>query len=106
MLELDIYYKRNSSRNSGGFFCDFFKICKNIYCEEYLQVAVSETPVSESVFNKFTSLTTWRPVTLLNRDSSTGVYLWVLRTSRDSLFAGQLLATTSAMILFGLLFSD
>ena len=38
-------------------------------------MAVSEAPVLVSLFNKFESLTAWAHLTVLERDSSTGISL-------------------------------
>ena len=40
----------------------------------------------ESLFNKAAGLKTWRPATLLKRDSNTGVFLWILRNFEEHLF--------------------
>ena len=66
----------------------------------------SDTRVPESFFNKSASLMTWKPITLLGRDSSTGVFLWVLRNCDERFFAEHLLATTSDMTLFSFFFAD
>ena len=38
-------------------------------------MAGSEIPVRESLYNKFASLMPWRLLTVLERDTSTGIYL-------------------------------
>ena len=45
-----------------------------------------KTPVLESLFNKVADLETWRPATLSKRDSTTSVFLWILRNSYERLF--------------------
>ena len=45
-----------------------------------------KAPVLESLFNKVADLETWRPATLSKRDSSTSVFLWILRNSYERLF--------------------
>ena len=60
------YLKRDS--NSGAS-CEFRKLFKNTYILEDLQTACSETPVRESFFKKVASLTAWKPLTVLERDS-------------------------------------
>ena len=51
-------------------FCELFK--SNYFVED-LQTAVSETPVPGSLFNKVASLTYRTHLTVLERDSSTGI---------------------------------
>ena len=65
-----------------------------------LRVACFETPVPGSLCNKVTSLMTRRHTTLLERDSSTGVSLWILRNFQGNFFAEYLLETTSDMMYF------
>ena len=65
-----------------------------------LRVACFETTVLRSLCNKVTSLMTRRHVTLLERDSSTGVSLWILRNFQGNFFAEYLLKTTSDMMYF------
>ena len=65
-----------------------------------LRVACFETPVPGSLCNKVTSLMTRRHATLLERDSSTGVSLWILRNFQGNFFAEYLLETTSDMMYF------
>ena len=65
-----------------------------------LRVACFETPVLGSLCNKVTSLMTRRHATLLERDSSTGVSLWILRNFQGNFFAEYLLETTSDMMYF------
>ena len=48
----------------------------------------------------------WRLLTVLERDPSASTSLWVLWNFQESVFAEQLLATTSHMILFFSLFVD
>ena len=65
-----------------------------------LRVACFETPVPGSLCNKVTSLMTRRHATLLERDSSTGVSLWILRNFQGNFFAEYLLEITSDMMYF------
>ena len=67
---------------------------------EPLRTAGSESLVPESLFNKVTILTAWRAVTLLERDSSTGISLWSLGKFLESSFAQHLQAPTSDIMLF------
>ena len=69
-------------------------------CNTALRVACFETPVLRSLCNKVTSLVTRRHVTLLERDSSTGVSLWILRNFQGNFLAEYLLKTTSDMMYF------
>ena len=55
-------------------FCELFK--SNYFVED-LQTAVSETPVPGSLFNKVASLTYRTHLTVLERDSSTGISMWI-----------------------------
>ena len=48
----------------------------------------------------------WKHLTVLERDSSTGISLWILWNFSESIFAEHLLATTSHMMLFFFLFAD
>ena len=59
--------------------CEFCELFKNINFPGYLQNARSETPVRGSFFNKYASLTPWRPLTMLERDCHTVIFLWILR---------------------------
>ena len=54
----------------------------------------------EPLFNKVECLTTWRPVTLLERHSSTDIFLWISWKFQERFFAEHLLATTSNMMFF------
>ena len=83
-------------------FCEFCEFFKSICFVEHLRTAGSETLVSGSLFNKVASLTTWRLVALLERDSSTGISLWILLNFFGSFFAEHFLATTSQMFVFRL----
>ena len=87
-----LYLKRDSNTGVFLWFCVLFK---NTYFVKDLWMAGSETPVWGSLFNKVASLTTWRHLTVLERDSSTGISLWVLRNFQESF-----LATKSHMMLF------
>ena len=67
--------KRNS--NTGAFLWILW-IIQEYYFVKNLRTASSERPVQESLFNKVASLTAWRPLTVLERDCSTGISLWIL----------------------------
>ena len=56
----------------------FCELIKNTYFVEDLRTAVSETPVWGSVFNIAAHLTAWTHLTVSKRDSSTGIFLWIL----------------------------
>ena len=90
------YLKRDS--NSGAS-CEFCKLFKNTYFLEDLQTACSETPGMGSFFKKAASLTAWKLLTVLERDShryfsvNFEKFLW-------KLFCRILLANTSHMMLF------
>ena len=49
--------------------CEFCKLFKNTYFLEDLQTACSETPVRGSFFKKVASLTAWKLLTVLERNS-------------------------------------
>ena len=82
--------------------CEFFT---NTFFVEHLLTAGSETSVPLSIFNKVASLMVWRPVTLLERDPSTGFSLWVLQLFLECFFTEYLLETTSNMAFF-IVFSE
>ena len=60
------YLKRDSNSGASSEFCKLFK---NTYFLEDLQTACSETPVRGSFFKKVASLTAWKLLTVLERDS-------------------------------------
>ena len=60
------------------FSCECCELFKNIYFKEHLQTAGSKTPVQGFRFNKDASLTAWRPLTVLERDPRTDIFLWIL----------------------------
>ena len=68
------------------FSCEFCELFKNTYFVEDLQTAGYETLVRGSLFNKVSSLTAWRPLTVLERDCSTVISLWILWNLLGSLF--------------------
>ena len=53
---------------------------------EYLWMAASKTPMRGFLFNKFVYLTIWGLSTVLERDSSTGVFRWDLCNFKESFF--------------------
>ena len=61
-----LYFKKTNT----GVFCELFK---NTYFVERLRTTGSEIPVRGSL--------SWKPLTILERDSSTGTSLWILWTS-------------------------
>ena len=58
--------------------CEFLDLFKSTYFVEHLRTAGSEIPVGGSLFNKAESLRVWRPLIVLERASSTGIYRWIL----------------------------
>ena len=76
-----LYFKRDS--NTSVFLRIFWIIQehRNIYIVEDIRTAGSETPVRGSVFNKFANLTAWTHLTVVERDPSTGISLWILWNS-------------------------
>ena len=85
------------------FSCEFCKLLKNIYFKEHLRTAGSKTLVRGFLFNKVASLMAWRPLTVLERDSSTGIFLQILCNFKESFFVEHLLATFSCMMFLLLL---
>ena len=81
------------------FSCELFK---NTYFKEHLRTAGSKTLVRGFFFNKVASLA-WRPLTVLERDSSTGIFLQILCSFKESFFLEHLLATFSCMMFLLLL---
>ena len=83
------------------FSCEFCELFKNTYLTEDLQTAGSETPVRGSVFNKVTSLTAWRLLTVFRKRLShryTCISLRIFRNFLERFFVKHL-ATTSHMML-------
>ena len=71
---------------------------KRIYFKEHLWTSVSKTPVRDFLFNDVASLMAWRPLLVLEKDSSTGIFLWILCNFQQSFFVEQPLGTTSRMM--------
>ena len=69
-----LYLKRDY--NTGVFLWTL--LFKNTYFVVDLRMAGSETPIRGSLFNKVASVTAWKHLTVLERDPSKGIYLWVL----------------------------
>ena len=86
------------------FSCEFCELFKNTYFKEHLRTAGSKTLVRGFLFNKVASLMAWRPLTVLERDSSTGIFLQILCSFKESFFVEHLLATFSCMMFLLLLF--
>ena len=84
------------------FSCEFYELFKNIYFKEHLRTTGTKTPVWGFLFNKVASLSAWRLLPVLERDSSTGhctrIFLWILRNFYESFFVEHVLATTSHMM--------
>ena len=57
------------------FYCEFGELFKNTYFKEHLQTAGSKTRVRGFPLNRVASLTAWRPLAVLERDSNTGIFL-------------------------------
>ena len=68
--------------------------------EKDLHMVGSRKPARGSLFNKVGNLTSWRHSAVLERDSGTGISLWILWNFYESFFAELLLATTSHIMLF------
>ena len=50
---------------------------KNTYFLVDLRMTGSKTPIRESLFNKVASVTTWKHLTVLEREPSKGIYLFI-----------------------------
>ena len=85
------------------FSCEFCKLFKSTYFKEHLRTAGSKTVVRGFLFNKVASLMAWRPLAVLERDSSTGIFLQILCNFKESFFVEHLLATFSCMMFLLLL---
>ena len=66
-------------------------------------MAGSKTLVRGFLFNKVASLMAWRPLTVLERDSSTGIVLLILWSLKENFFVEHILATFSFMMFLLLL---
>ena len=84
------------------FSCKFCDLFKNTCFKERLRTAGSKTLVRGFLVNKVASLMAWRPLTVLERDSSTGIFLQILCNFKESFFVGHL-ATFSYMMFLLLL---
>ena len=82
------------------FSCKFSELFKNIYFAEDQRTAGSETSGQGSLFNKVARLTVWRHLTVLERDSSTGISQQILQNVLGKLCVEHVLATTFHMMLF------
>ena len=60
------------------FSCEFCELSKNTFFKEHLQTTGSETLEQGFLFNKVATLVAWRPSTVLERDSSTGIFMRIL----------------------------
>ena len=67
----------NKETPTQVFCCEFCELFRNTYFVKDLRTAGSETPVWGSIFNKVGSQMGWRHLTVLERDSSTGISLWI-----------------------------
>ena len=61
-------------------------------CSYKSRIYHTKKPVLESLFDKAASL---KPATLLKRDSSASIFLWILRNSKNSFFQRTHLVATS-----------
>ena len=97
MTSSRLYLERNSN---AGFFLWIWELFKTTYFAEHLQLAGSGTLMQGSLFDKVSGLTVWRPSTVLETDSSSGISLWIFWNFHESCFAEHFLTTTSYMIFF------
>ena len=84
------------------FSCEFCELFKNTYFKEHLRKADSKALAWGVFFNKAASLMAWRPLTVLERDSSTGIFLQILCNFKESFYIEHL-ATFSCMMFLLLL---
>ena len=75
-----LYLKRDY--NTGVFLWTL--LFKNTYFVVDLRMAGSETPIRGSLFNKVASVTAWKHLTVLERDPSKGIYLWILWNFKEA----------------------
>ena len=72
---------------------------KNIYFKEHLRTGSSKTQLLGFLFNKFASLTAWRPLRVIERASTAGIFLWILCNFWKRSIVEHLLAATPRMML-------
>ena len=77
-----------------------WELFKNTYFVKDLQTTGSEIPVRWSLYNKIASMMACISLTVVKRDFSTGISLWILWRFWENFVAEHLLATTSHMMLF------
>ena len=82
------------------FSCEFCKLFKNTYYKDHLRTTGSKTPLWGFLFNKVVSLMAWRPLKVLERDSGTIIFLWILCNFEESVFV-EYLETTPSFIQIG-----
>ena len=75
-----LYLKRDY--NTGVFLWTL--LFKNTYFVVDLRMAGSETPIRGSLFNKVASMTAWKHLTVLERNPSKGIYLWILWNLKEA----------------------
>ena len=95
------FIKKDS--NAGAFLWILWIIQERVFYKKHLRTAGSKTQVRGFLFNKVASLMNWRPLTVLGRDSSTGIFLQILCSFKESFFLEHLLATFSCMMFLLLL---
>ena len=71
-LLLSLFKKRLQHR---CFPVNFMNYSRRIYIKELSRTAASKTPVWGFLFNEVASLMAWRPLPVLERNSSTGIFL-------------------------------
>ena len=77
------------------FSCEFYELFKKIYFKDHLRTAGSKTPLWGFLFNEVASLTAWRPLPVLERDS-----ISELCVIFKKFFVEHLLATPYCMMFF------
>ena len=85
------------------FSCEFCELFKNTYFKQHVRTAGSKPLVRGFLFNKVASVMARRPLTVLERDSSTGIFLQILYSFKESFFVEHLLTTFSCMMFLLLL---
>ena len=76
-----LYLKRDS--NTGGYLWILWIVQEHLFCWGSMNGSFWNTSAG-SLFNKVASLRTWRHLTVLKRDSSTGISLWILSNFRKA----------------------
>ena len=80
-LLLSLFKKRLQERS---FPLNFVNYSRTPILKSVLRTSGSKRPVRGFFFDKFASLMAWRSLTVLESDSSAGIFLWILRNFEES----------------------